>query len=614
MPNKEKKAHLYFPFSLRVFLIIIVLIIIPVYLMFLYLNHTFVGYMEDEISSRAVQNIDNSQEEIARKMENLINVSNFFVSDPEYEAVMTNSKNSRYQKSCYFDAFVNKLGNSNMFDLDELKITYFDEDKNIYTNWGVNYHDYSFLLHEEWVQKSVTDRGYLTWNMFGSSYIQEEKGKGIRYVSMARPLLTSTPESGDRASGMLIISLNERVLDDLLQKYTYSDGDRIFFYSHSAGLFPPPAGDPVLNGEDAWEILNRVDGTRDNFMDFIHGSKYMVSYYTLSTPWNYGGSDLKVVAMMDYQNLAEKTNGFLMKITVLFLMFICLMLAVVWAVVNAIVKPVKDISGKLSDYQVGNILVYNYHRNDEIGQLYAAFDKMTGNIEDLFYRLGEEYEIKEKYRFESLRAQLNPHFIFNTLNSIRWMAIIKKQDNIMQSIDAMTNMLQYSMGKGGEFVTLGQELSSVNSYLFIQNLRYGERYELHMDIPRDLLDCQAIKFSLQPIVENCIIHGFSDFAGKGEITVSGRREGNRLQLFVENNGNAISDEAIRKFEENKTGKKRDEKKFTGIGMTNVDEMIRITYGEEFGLHLLRRGGNTVVCYTLPYRKQETEIDEENHDR
>jgi two-component system sensor histidine kinase YesM len=603
---------MYFPFSLRAFLIMILAIIIPVYGMFIYLNHTFVGYMNDELSSRAVQNINNSREEIVNKMENLVNVSNFFVSDPEYAAMMTGVQKSRYEKSKYFDTFLNKLESSNVFNLNELKITYFDEGKNIYTNWGVNYHNYTFLLNEDWVRKSVTTRGYLTWNMFGASYIYEEKGKNIRYISLARPFLTSSPENDSRVSGMLIISLDEKVLDELLQKYTYSDGDRIFFYSPSAGLFPPHTDDPVLDG-DARDRLRLLKGDSGTFTDMLHRSEYMVSYYTLPALWKYGGGSLKVVAMMDYRNFREQTDGFLMKITVLFLMFASLMLVAVWMVVHTIVKPVKDISGKLSEYQVGDALVYDYPHNDEIGRLYAAFDKMTGNIKDLFDRLGEEYEIKEKYRFESLRAQLNPHFLFNTLNSIRWMAIITKQANIVQSIDALTDILQYSMGKGGDFVTLKQELKSVKSYIFIQNMRYGERYKLHVEIPPELLCCQTIKFSLQPIVENCIIHGFRDFSGQGKITISGRRENDRLLLFVENNGHAISDEEIRRFEENKAGKKRDEKKFTGIGMVNVNAIIRITYGEEFGLHLLRHNGNTVVRYMLPYRKQETENDEKNHD-
>ena len=598
-PNMRKAM----PFAIRVFLIITALLIVPIYCMFIYLNATFTRYMDEEISNKVVQNIANSQEEISRKLENLINVSNMFASDPEFENMMVSNK-SYYEKCRYFDDFVNNLTSSNVFSLNELKITYFDSDNQIYSNWSINYNDYNFLLEEEWVKDSVNARGYITWNMFHPSYIEEEKGKNIYYISLARPFFFSQAGE-DSQSGMLLIGMDVKVLYDLLDKYTYSPNDSIFFCSGGTVLNPTF---PDIQGidRDIEKTLEHVVTADGSFTTTLAANKYMVSYYTLPKPWNYHERNLRVVALVDYQNVAEKTEHFVMQMTVFFIIFTALMLIVVWLIVRTIVKPIKDISGKVSHYQVGDILKYDYKRNDEIGQLYQSFKNMTENIEDLFYQLGDEYEVKEKYRFESMRAQLNPHFIFNTLNSIRWMAIIKKQDNIVESIDAMANVLQYSMGKGSDIVTLGQELESVNSYIYIQNMRYGEQYTVNIDVPNELQACQTVKFSLQPIVENCIIHGFRGFSGKGVISITGRHEGDYLLLFVENNGNAISDEDIEKFEQNKTGKKRDDKKVTGIGMLNVDQIIRITFGEGYGLSLKRRDGNTVVQYTLPYRIQEEE--------
>jgi Predicted signal transduction protein with a C-terminal ATPase domain len=599
-----KKA--YFPFALRVFLVITALLIIPIYCMFLYINTSFSNYMDKEISAKVQQNISNSEQEISRKLENLINVSNLFSSDPEYASVMTDTGKSYYQKCKYFDTFVSKLTSSNVFSLNELKIAYFDASKEIYTNWGVNYNDYTSLLDQSWVKKSMNDKGYVTWNMFEPSYIQEEKGKSMRYISIAKPLT-----GGEQNTGTLIISMNENVLSSLLKNYTYSPKDGIFIYSKGTAL-----NTISLDGVQPTEIqkaLDKLSGSSGSFTDLLNNNKYIVSYYTLPKPWSYQNADLQVVAFIDYQNVAEETARYTMRITAFFLAFTGLMLVVIWIIIRTLVKPIKDLSGIVSEYQVGDMLACRYKHNDEIGQLYKSFEKMTINIEDLFYKLGDEYAVREKYRFESLRSQLNPHFIFNTLNSIRWMAIIKKQNNIVESIDAMTTMMQYSMGKGGDIVTLGQELESVNSYIYIQNMRYGERYEVNIDIPEELKACQTIKFSLQPIVENCIIHGFKDFSGKGIIHISGSVEEDKLILSVENNGNSITDDAIRKFEENRTVKKRDEKKVTGIGMTNVDEIIRITFGEGYGLHLLKHDGNTVVQYTLPYRVQEDGNDEKNND-
>lgn len=601
----------YFPFALRVFLVITALLVLPIYCMFLYINTSFSNYMDKEISAKVQQNIGNSEQELSRKLENLINVSNLFSSDPEYAAVMTNTKKSYYEKCKYFDNFVSKLTSSNVFSTNELKITYFDASKNIYTNWGVDYNDYSSLLDQSWVKKSMDNKGYVTWNMFQPSYIKGGKEKDVRYISIAKPFVTYSETGRKQNAGTLIISMDEQVLRSLLKNYTYSPKDGIFIYSKSTAL-----NTVSLNDVQATEIqksLNKLNGRSGSFTDLLNSNKYIVSYYTLPKPWSYQNSDLQVVAFIDYQNVAEETARYTMRITAFFLAFTSLMMVMVWIIIRTLVKPIKDISGIVSEYQVGDMLTCSYRHNDEIGQLYRAFEKMTVNIEDLFYRLGDEYAVREKYRFESLRSQLNPHFVFNTLNSIRWMAIIKKQNNIVESIDAMTTMLQYSMGKGGDIVTLGQELESVNSYIFIQNMRYGERYEVNIDIPEALKACRTIKFSLQPIVENCIIHGFKDFTDKGIITISGFREGSKLILSVENNGNSITDDAIRQFEENKATKKRDEKKVTGIGMTNVDEIIRITFGEGYGLRLSKHSGNTVVQYILPYKVQEENDDEKDND-
>ncbi|HHV30826.1 sensor histidine kinase [Caproiciproducens sp. LBM24188] len=597
MKKENQKQKKPFPFAVRVFLMITLLLILPVYCMFVYINNSFTSYLDQEISTKTVQNIAKSEEEIYGKLENLINVSNLFISDTEFEKVMSGDR-SYYEKCKYFDSSVNRMMSSNVFNLDELRISFFDSKKNLYTNWGVNYHDYSFMLNEDWVKESINAKGYLTWNMFENSQIQEEKNKNIRYISLTRSF---SPKSNSQiTTGSLIISMKDQVIMDLLEKYRYGANDNIFIYSR--GFDQVFSAKPISTADpDMKRVLQKLTGKNGSITDTVHSNKYIISYYTLSKPWNYKNNELTVVAMTDYQSVAEKTQEYMMQTMLFFILFMAVMVIVVFFISRAIVKPIRDISRRLSGYQVGDTLVYGYRYNDEIGQLYGAFSKMDQNIRDLFEKLKDEYAVKERYRFDSLRAQINPHFLFNTLNSIRWMAIIKKQDNIVGSIDALTGMLEYSMNKGSEFVSLGQELKNIDSYISIQNMRYGEHYRTEIDIPEELYRCEVIKFSLQPIVENCIIHGFRDFSGQAVIEIHGNQEEDVLHLYVEDNGKPISEDAIREFQENKGTKHRDEKKVTGIGMANVDEIIRITYGEEYGLDVQVRGDRTVVCYTLPYR-------------
>jgi len=147
-------------------------------------------------------------------------------------------------------------------------------------------------------------------------------------------------------------------------------------------------------------------------------------------------------------------------------------------------------------------------RSDEIGQLNRSFRQMSMNIRHLFEELKNEHEIKEKYRYESLRAQLNPHFLFNTLSTIRWMAIIRGAENIVDGIDALAHILKYSMSRENCLVTVAEEVENIRNYLYIQNCRYGNHCRLEMDLEGDLMNLKTAKFILQPILDNALFLGY----------------------------------------------------------------------------------------------------------
>ena len=133
---------------------------------------------------------------------------------------------------------------------------------------------------------------------------------------------------------------------------------------------------------------------------------------------------------------------------------------------------------------------------------------MSDKLKEAFRRLKAEQEIQERYRYESLRAQINPHFLFNTLTSIRWMAVIRGADNIVESIDALANLLRYSFGRDREQAYIKEELENIKNYVYIQNLRYGDHVSLDIDVDEEICRMKTIKFILQPIVENAILHGY----------------------------------------------------------------------------------------------------------
>ena len=250
----------------------------------------------------------------------------------------------------------------------------------------------------------------------------------------------------------------------------------------------------------------------------------------------------------------------------------------------------------------------NVYRKDEIGNLSRTFYDMEIKINDLFNQLKRESEVRERYRYQALRAQINPHFLFNTLNTIRWMAIIRKADNITEMIDALGTILKYSMEREGEFIPLKEELDMINKYIFIQNYRYGKTYLLTTNIPDELMEYPIIKFLLQPVVENAFIHAFKNFDGEPEITISASHDDSAVWIHVCDNGTGVDEQVAEQLNENGNLAR---KKITGIGLANVNERIQIEYGKNFGIQIKRgENGGSVVKYCLPLSKKNRGKDEE----
>ena len=187
--------------------------------------------------------------------------------------------------------------------------------------------------------------------------------------------------------------------------------------------------------------------------------------------------------------------------------------------------------------------------------------------------------------------------------------MIRGADNIVDSIDALGSVLKYSLSYNNEEVTLKDELENIRNFVYIHNLRYQERCVLEIDVMEEIEDLKMMKFILQPVVENSIIHGMDKTKKELTIRVYGYTEEEVLLLFVEDDGIGITEEAVERFSSSKT-----EGRMTGIGLKNVDACIRMTYGEQYGLTVEgMKAGGTCVTYRLPVRKGGSEI-EEDHDR
>lgn len=267
-------------------------------------------------------------------------------------------------------------------------------------------------------------------------------------------------------------------------------------------------------------------------------------------------------------------------------------------------KPLDRLREAMSQMEQGNLgLQLEENSRNELGMLGRQFNRMSRSIEELVKQIQEVEEEKRLMEKEALQAQINPHFLFNTLSNIKYMAMIIKANTIVECITAFGNFLVPIYKDKNDVWQVKNEITYLQNYVKIMNYRFGGGINVVCDCPETVQDLYMLKFILQPLVENAIQHGFKEGEGKGTIRVSFQEEDGQVSIIVADDGCGMEAEELeelnRRLEAYGTG---NEGKGGHIGLGNVHRRLRIYYGGEYGLtvaSVARRG--TEVCVRLPVR-------------
>lgn len=228
----------------------------------------------------------------------------------------------------------------------------------------------------------------------------------------------------------------------------------------------------------------------------------------------------------------------------------------------------------------------------ELGQIGHTVNEMTMSIENLLQTTEQSYEQRRKIEIQLLQSQVNPHFLYNTLDSIRWMAVIQKSPGIESMTRSLSNLLK-NIAKGTQDkITLEEELALLHDYVEIQSVRYMEAFTFYDTVPKELYRYRIIKLTLQPLVENAIFHGIEPTGENGTITVTGREEGGDLVLCVTDDGAGIPPDVLPTLLSEE--RPRSHASLNGIGVCNVHKRLQMLYGEAYGLTIESEPGAAPV--------------------
>lgn len=591
-------------FSVRLFLLIVFAVVLPLSLVSVYIAAHMEAFLRERLSQNVFQNVQRSEGYISSCLEDLAYFSNIFAYDTNLREMLYEPESSTYEASKYFDEIIARSQIENPDDLRaNAKIVLIDKYGRVLSNWSLNFNDYKFLLNESWVKESMDNDGHIVWSLFSPAYIVGDKG---RYISLARSILSDIT-SGEYI-GTLIISIEQSEFERILRAYAY-ENDQVYILLDNGDVLMSSTSSGAFSSDELRLIYEEGSGNRQGNEIISSGnSRYLLSYYTIPHPWVFNDSQMKVFHFSDYAPIEEEVQEAMSILRFAIILVFCIVLFISFTLSRRVVKPITTLTEQLRDYSIGmHFKDLDPNRQDEIGDLHRGVLRMNARLEKLFSRVKEEHEAREHYYYESLRAQLNPHYLYNTLGTIRWMAIARSADNIVEAIDSLASTLRYSMGKES-IVTVRDEIEHIESYVHIHNLRYAAYADLSVNVPEDIMNMNMMRFILQPIVENSIIHGFDKSKSMIHISISGETKDGKLYIRILDDGVGIKKEAIKALESDEKGKR-----LTGIGLRNVNESIKLQYGREYGIRISERTDThgTETLFILPAITGETS--EESND-
>ncbi len=386
--------------------------------------------------------------------------------------------------------------------------------------------------------------------------------------------------------GTLCLVLNEKLFSkpfkglnvNGLERYVLDGEGKIFYSVNQEEIGKEfPAKDLVMDRQKIYGS-SRIEG-----QDVIYASCALYS------------PELYFVSICPVSNILKPMEGLRAATILICVIYLTFVFAMLFLLNHYIFHPISLLSQKMDAFAQGDLHIKMEQSSiGEVRSLGQHFNQMTEKINDLV--VTNERNLKEKNQLEAraLTAQIKPHFIYNALNTIKWMAVINRQDNISKMVEALVGILMNAAQIEDENYTLKEEITLIENYARIQKARFMN-FELEFELDLEPERFRIRKFLLQPVVENAITHGFSRGKRRGRIHIHIWEDG-QLRIRVQDNGIGFDVESWRRGEE----KQEDH---TNIGLHNIEQLIRLEYGEEYGMEIESQAGRgTTVEYRLPLLK------------
>ncbi|WP_261381722.1 sensor histidine kinase [Paenibacillus cremeus] len=457
-------------------------------------------------------------------------------------------------------------------------------------------HKNTKLLEQGWFKSAVENPNHLTFSL---PHIQNlYKGEYRWVVSMSKGV--KIQRGNETVDGVLLVDVNFKTIDDVSRRISLGQKGYAYIIDESGGnIIYHPQQQLIYIGLKYENVEQALKYAYGSFIDNSTGSKRLI---TIQTVKNVGWRIVGVSYMDEIVATKKEISDFIMWL-LLFVIIFVLMLSAFMS--SRISLPIKRLEKSMRKVEQGDFdISIQVQGEDEVGRLSRRFNFMVVRIRELMAQIIQEQETKRKNELDILQAQINPHFLYNTLNSVVRMAGVGKKEEVITMITSLSKFFRISLSKGKHVITVQDELEHVRHYLIIQQMRFKNQFEFTIEAEEEAFSCRTLKLILQPIVENSIYHGIEPIADVGHIYVRAAVVGGKLRLQVEDNGLGMAPEVPGKMLRGEAV--MSSREGSGVGMRNVLERIRLYYGEPYGLEIESEleVGTTVTVWLPVVREEE----------
>ena len=423
---------------------------------------------------------------------------------------------------------------------------------------------------------------------------ENKSGRYYWVVSLSRGV--ELTNDGKMSGGILLVDMNFSGIQQLFTEVNTDGKGYVYLIGRDGEIIYHPRQNLIFSN-----IIQENNQTASTYDEGVHNEEFQGEQRVVVVK-TVGYTGWKIVSVVSKESLFSDLNQTRMMALLNLVLAIFLMIFVNQYVAVRITDPLKKLEKSIQGIEMKQQPVVYIGGPPEIQHLGLTIRFMVEELQELTDKMVKEQEEKRKNELDALQSQINPHFLYNTLDSIMWMIESERYEDAVSMVQALGRLLRISLSRGKNVISVGDELQHARSYLAIQRYRYKNKFTSYFEVEPDIEQYKTIKLVIQPLIENAIYYGMEYMDGEGEIHIRAYTRDQDLYLEVEDNGPGMPEEQV---EHLLTGGEKARQKGSGIGLKNVNQRIQLYFGTQYGLEIESEPDEgTVVRIHIPKTTEE----------